>query len=120
MLQKQKGLNGSNISGSGNVNACLWLQGGGGFSEQHCINNIPSGISGRQEEVRATTPRLEAGSSVLLVATEIKQEEKRLQCKKNILKNRSQFTVDGGSFSTTRLRYGLVVSSLSPRLSSCL
>lgn len=40
-----------------------WVHAGGGeLSSDRCINSIPSGILGRQEEVRAT-PRLQRGSS---------------------------------------------------------
>lgn len=47
-------------------------------NSQRCVNSIPSGILGRQEEVsRATTPLLEGGSSesFFLAATQIEQQE---------------------------------------------
>lgn len=40
----------------------------GNFNPEHCINNIPRGILGKQEEVRATTPRFEGGKLLLLTA----------------------------------------------------
>lgn len=51
--------------------------GGVEFNPQRCVNSITSGIFlGRQEEVRATTPRREEGKlRVALAATKIKQHE---------------------------------------------
>lgn len=50
----------------------------GKFNQQRCINSITSGVLGRQEEVRATTARLERGSSESFL------QQQRLSNKKHI------------------------------------